>query len=112
MSSSHAIAITTGPVRASGYALRFRRAAYAAARAHLGARADALDAEVARVNKAVYDALVALGVPKGTVLVITAALSVEGDRPRISDVRVDVLHRDDVLSEDVTKAVADELARA
>jgi hypothetical protein len=110
MSSSYAI--TTGPVRASGYALRFRRAAYAAARAHLGAQADALDAEVARVNKAVYDALVALGVPKGAVLVVTAALSVEGDRPRISDVRVDVLRRDDILSENVTRALADELSRA
>jgi hypothetical protein len=112
MSSSHTIVITTGPVRASGYALRLRRAVYAAVRAHPGARADALNAEVARVNRAIYGALVALGVPKGTVLVITAALSVEGDRPRISDVRVDVLHRDDVLSEDVTRAVAAELTRA
>jgi hypothetical protein len=104
--------ITTGPVRASGYAFRFRRAAYAAARARPGARADALNEEVARVNRAIYGALVALGVPKDTVLVVAAALSFEGDRPRISDVRVDVLHRDDVLSEDVTRAVAAELARA
>jgi len=104
--------ITTGPVRASSYAIRLRRAAYAAAKAHPGARADALNEEVARVNRAIYNALVALGVPKSAALVISAALSFEGDRPRISDVRVDVLHRDDVLSEDVTKAVAAELARA
>ena len=110
MSTSYTI--TTGPVRASGYALRFRRAAYAAARAHPNVPAPALNEEVARVNRAIYNALVALGVPKGAVLVISAALSFEGDRPRISDVRIDVMQRDDVLSEDVTKAVAAELARA
>ena len=110
MSASYTI--TTGPVRASGYAFRFRRAAYATARAHPNVSAPALNAEIARVNRAIYGALVALGVPKGAALVVTAALSFEGDRPRISDVRVDVLHRDDVLSEDVTKAVAAELARA
>ncbi|MFP3137854.1 MAG: DUF2258 domain-containing protein [Nitrososphaeria archaeon] len=104
--------ITTGPVRASGYAFRFRRAAYAAARAHPNVSAPALNAEIARVNKAIYGALVALGVPKSAALVISAVLSFEGDRPRISVVRVDVLHRDDVLSEDVTRVVTTELARA
>jgi hypothetical protein len=112
MSTSYAITVTTGPVRASGYALRLRRAVYAAAGARPGARVDALNVELARIDKAIYDALVALGVPKSAVLVISAALSVEGDRPRISDVRVDVMQRDDVLSEDATRAVADELARA
>jgi hypothetical protein len=110
MSASYTV--TTGPVRASSYAFRLRRAAFAAARAHPNVSAPALNEEVARVNRAIYSALVKLGVSKGAVLVVSAALSVEGERPRISDVRVDVMCRDSVLSEDVTRAVAEELARA
>jgi len=105
--------ITTGPVRASSYAIRFRRAAYAAVRAHPGVRASALNSEVTRANQAIYRVLVdAMHVPKSAVVLITATLSVGGGDPKIADVRIDILRRDDALSDEATRAVAAEMARA
>jgi len=105
--------ITTGPVRASSYAFRFRRAAYAAVRAHPGVRPSALNSEVTRANQAIYRVLVdAMRVPKSAVVLITASLSVDGGDPKIADVRIDILRRDDALSDEATKAVAAEMARA
>jgi len=105
--------INTGPVRASSYAMRFRRAAHAAVRAHPGVPAPALNAEVARANRAMYRVLVdAMRVPKSAVVLITATLSVDGGDPKIADVHVDILRRDDALSDEATRAVAAEMARA
>ena len=110
---SETYTINTGPARASSYAMRFRRAAHAAVRVHPGVPAPALNAEVARANRAIYRVLVdAMHVPKSAVVLITASLSVGGGAPKIADVRIDVLRRDDALSDEATRAVAAEMARA
>jgi hypothetical protein len=46
------------------------------------------------------------------VVLITASLSVGGGDPRIADVHIDILRRDDALSDEATRAVAAEMARA
>ncbi len=97
--------ITTGPVRASGYAVQLRRAAFGALKRAIDAgvvAADAVNAEVARVNQALYHVLVEeFAVPKDSVVNVTAQYEL-GDGFRITDVEVEVYKLDADLSGAVT----------
>ncbi|BBE42467.1 single- stranded DNA-binding family protein [Conexivisphaera calida] len=105
--------IKTGPIRASGYAVQFRRAAF-------GALSRAIDAglvtakdvsdEVGRVDQALYRVLVEKhGIPKDAVVSVTAKYSVDGGHLHITDLAVEAYARDEALSAALTADARAEL---
>jgi len=103
--------IRTGPVRASGFESRFRRAAYAAAAArHPEIPADLLNAEIDRVSAALHRVIAERhGLSKGAVIAITATFSAEGGRPAFRDLHVDVYSHDGPVSDLVSADLRAEL---
>jgi hypothetical protein len=105
--------IRTGPIRASGYAVQFRRAVF-------GALSRAIDAglvstkdvsdEVGRVDRALYRVFVERRrIPKETVVNITARYSVDGGHLHIADITVEAYALDEALSEALTADARAEL---
>ena len=98
--------ISTGPVRASGYAQRFRKAAFGA----LGSMLDAgqvtvkdVGAEVSRVNQAIFRMVVEkFALLKNAVINISARYTLNDNHLKITDITVEVYNIDRTLSDAIT----------
>jgi hypothetical protein len=109
------ISFKTGPVRASGYAIKLRRVVNAALREHYKSKVlnpKKVNEYVTNLNKTLYQILIdRLGVPKDLVVDITGKIVISGDSIQIKDVEITLWDKDELLSRSVTKELREKLEK-
>lgn len=110
------ISFKTGPVRASGYAIKLRRVVNAALRGHYKTKAlnpKKVNEYVTNLNKTLYQILIdKLGVPKDLVVDISGRIITVGDSISIKDVEVTLWDKDDILSKTVTRELREKIEKS
>uniref|UniRef100_A0A7C1E2B2 DUF2258 domain-containing protein n=1 Tax=Fervidicoccus fontis TaxID=683846 RepID=A0A7C1E2B2_9CREN len=105
----------TGPVRASGYAIKLRRVVNAALREHYKSKVlnpKKVNEYVTNLNKTLYQILIdRLGVPKDLVVDISGKIVTSGDSIQIKDVEITLWDKDELLSRSVTKELREKLEK-
>ncbi|MEM1605368.1 MAG: DUF2258 domain-containing protein [Fervidicoccaceae archaeon] len=109
------ISFKTGPVRASGYAIKLRRVVNAALREHYKSKVlnpKKVNEYVTNLNKTLYQILIdRLGVPKDLVVDISGKIVTSGDSIQIKDVEITLWDKDELLSRSVTKELREKLEK-
>jgi hypothetical protein len=109
------ISFKTGPVRASGYAIKLRRVVNAALREHYKSKVlnpKKVNEYVTNLNKTLYQILIdRLGVPKELVVDISGKIVTSGDSIQIKDVEITLWDKDELLSRSVTKELREKLEK-
>jgi hypothetical protein len=109
------ISFKTGPVRASGYAIKLRRVVNAALREHYKSKVlnpKKVNEYVTNLNKILYQILIdRLGVPKDLVVDISGKIVTSGDSIQIKDVEITLWDKDELLSRSVTKELREKLEK-
>jgi len=110
------ISFKTGPVRASGYAIKLRRVVNAALRNLYKSKAlnpKKVNDYITNLNKTLYQILIdRLGVPKDLVVDISGKIDVKEDSIEIRDVEVTLWEKDEILSKTVTRELREKIAQA
>lgn len=108
------ITVRTGPVRASGYAIKLRRVINAALREHYKTKAlnpKKVNDYITTINKVLYQLLVdRLGVPKELVVDISGTIAISGDTVTLKDIEVALWDKDELLSRTITRELKERLA--
>jgi hypothetical protein len=109
------ISFKTGPVRASGYAIKLRRVVNAALREHYKSKVlnpKKVNEYVTNLNKTLYQILIdRLGVPKELVVDISGKIVTSRDSIQIKDVEITLWDKDELLSRSVTKELREKLEK-
>lgn len=109
------ISFKTGPVRASGYAIKLRRVVNAALREHYKSKLlspKKVNEYVTDLNKTLYQILIdRLGVPKDIVVDVSGKIVTSGDSIVIKDLEVTLWDKDEILSKSVTKELREKLEK-
>ncbi|MCC6009818.1 MAG: DUF2258 domain-containing protein [Fervidicoccaceae archaeon] len=109
------ISFKTGPVRASGYAIKLRRVVNAALREHYKSKVlnpKKVNEYVTNLNKTLYQILIdRLGVPKDLVVDISGKIVTSGDSIQIKDVEITLWDKDELLSRSVTKELREKIEK-
>lgn len=109
------ISVKTGPVRASGYAIKLRRVVNAALRDYYKNKvvnAKKVNEYVTNINKTLYEILIEkLGAPKDLVIDVSGKVSIVEDSIVIKDIEITLWDKDELLSRTVTRELREKIEK-